>query len=166
MLKNVKSGKLQGFAQSYSEARVWTPEKTLTVSNNRIEIFQVWEFFKIKVSLKIFEKIIKTSYLENYKDLRSEIWRQDWQPLSVVWKHNYRFAKLNFCKLFSKLSVMNFFLNHKNRRISYTKRIWAFIIGSQYLNLCRNSGSIHCWAAYFKVGEKTLNSNWKIEKKS
>ena len=47
---NVISLKLQGFEQSYSEARVATPESKLTVSNYRIEIFETssLNFFKSK----------------------------------------------------------------------------------------------------------------------
>ena len=41
-----------------------------------------WNFLKLKFLKIIFEKIIKTSYLE--KDLRSENWRQDSQPLRVL----------------------------------------------------------------------------------
>ena len=33
------------------------------------------------------KKSQKTSYFENYKDLSSHIWRQDSQPLIVLW-HN------------------------------------------------------------------------------
>ena len=45
--KNVISRKLQIFEQPFSEARFATLEGTLTISNNRIEIFNVLEIFKI-----------------------------------------------------------------------------------------------------------------------
>ena len=45
--KNVISRKLQIFEQPFSEARFAILEGTLTISNNRIEIFNVLEIFKI-----------------------------------------------------------------------------------------------------------------------
>ena len=56
--------------------------------------------------------------------------------------------------------------NHKNRRISYTKRIWAFKIGGQICNsLGETLTASHYWAAYFTLGKYTLSSNWKSKKK-
>ena len=45
--KNVISRKLQEFEQPKSEAKFATPESTLTDSNNKIEILNVLEIFKI-----------------------------------------------------------------------------------------------------------------------
>ena len=83
--KNVISRKLQRIEQSYLEARSAIFEITLTVSSYRVWNFRFCEK-KINISfLKFFlKKSQKTSYLENYKELSSHIWRQDSQSLRVL----------------------------------------------------------------------------------
>ena len=41
--KNIISRKLQGFEQTF-EAKIATSESILTDSNNRIDIFKIWNF--------------------------------------------------------------------------------------------------------------------------
>ena len=45
IIKNVTSRKLKALEQSYLEAKIATPESSLTISNYRIESFKVLEFF-------------------------------------------------------------------------------------------------------------------------
>ena len=71
--KIVIPGKLLGFERSYLEAKFTTPESTLTDSKNKIEIFNVLDFYKIQFFLTFGENRKKT-YLENYKDLSSHNW--------------------------------------------------------------------------------------------
>ena len=98
--KNVISRKLQRFEQSHLEARLATPWSTLTIPNYRVGTSK----FEKKITLnflKIFEKITKTSYLENYKDLRSHNWRQNTKYAilnKTLTVPNYRVGNFKFFK--------------------------------------------------------------------
>ena len=82
--KNVISQKLQRIEQSYLEARFAISESTPTGPNYRVGNFR---FLKTNHNLSFqinFEKSQKTSYLENYKELSSHIWRQVSQSLRLL----------------------------------------------------------------------------------
>ena len=109
------------------------------------------------------KKSLKTSYLENPKDLRTEIWLQGSQPLRVPWHHPTTVKRIsNFVKIFKILGFRRFLKNLENCRISYTKRIWLFIYGGQNRNTWEALTASQYWVANFKLGE--LNTEFKLEK--
>ena len=100
-IKHVISRKLQGFEKSYSEARLATHVITLTFTKSRL----------------IFQNFCTSKFLKYYKDLRTEIWRQDSQPLRVPWQHPTTVMKIsNFVK-FSKFKVSGDI--EKSRKLPY-----------------------------------------------
>ena len=116
----MKSRKLKRFEQAHSKARLATPESTLTVSNYRIEILKVSEFFKSS----FLKKSLKTSDVENYKDLRSEIWTQDSKPQNLpgqpsttrlIISNFQKFLKIKFSfKFFEKSRKLPYFVTLKD----------------------------------------------------
>ena len=86
--KNVIFRKLKRIEQSYLEARFAILASTLIGPNYRVENleFQIVKKYIIKLSENFFEKT-KTSYLKNYKDLNSHIWREDLQLLREPRQH-------------------------------------------------------------------------------
>ena len=82
--KNVISRKLQRIEQSYLEARFAIFESTLTGPNYMVGNFRFLKTDNNLSFLRIFEKSQKTSYLENYKELSSHIWKQDSQFLRLL----------------------------------------------------------------------------------
>ena len=83
MTKNVISGKPKGFERSYLEAKFTTPDSTLRKPHYRDGHFLYLSSGKNFSISKVWEKILKASYLENYKDSSSHIQRQDLQPWRV-----------------------------------------------------------------------------------
>ena len=74
--------KLQGFEQPYSQAIFATAQNSSRFPATGLRFSKIW-IFLYRFFLKIFEKIPKTSYYENYTDLSSHIWRQNSQQLNV-----------------------------------------------------------------------------------
>ena len=114
MTKNVISGKLKGFELSYLEIKVATLEIFLREPHYRDGNFKFSETFISKFSEKFFQylssrkKILKKSYVENYKDLSSHIQRQDSQlPLRVP----SQFPIIGFSKFWKFLKSKFFFEN-------------------------------------------------------
>ena len=70
----------------------------------------------------MFEKSIKTSYLKNYRDLRTEVWRQN----------SSRGLKISSFKNFFKINLSrNLWKQNRNTLFLVKKRIWLFIYGGQ-----------------------------------
>ena len=106
------------------------PTTRLRISNFEKQLIKIfWKFLK---------KSQKTSYLENYKELSSHIWRQDSQSVKVLWQHpTTRLGISNFERKIIKI-FWNF-LKKSQKDISKTTRIWAFIFGGKIRNLWEHS---------------------------
>ena len=108
--KNVISRKLQELEQSHSEARIATLRVPSQIPTTGLRSSQFLNFLKILSCFENFWKNHKkTSYLENYMDLKSKIWRQNLQPLRLPWHPpNTGLRISNFHKLL-KINYKNFF---------------------------------------------------------
>ena len=93
---------------------------------------------KYKFSENFLKTSQKTSYLENYKELSSHIWRQDSTSVKVLWQHpTTRLGISNFERKLIKI-FWNF-LKKSQKDISKTTRIWAVIFGGKIRNLWEHS---------------------------
>ena len=114
--KNVISGKLKGFEQSYLEAKFATPESTLTKPHYIDGNFKFWIFFNPS-SLKNLENP-KTSYFKKYKYLSNHFQWQDLQPPeSTLTDSNNRIEIFNVLE-FSHLS---FFWKFRKKNVVFRK---------------------------------------------
>ena len=80
-LENYKELSIHTWRQDSQSLRVLWQELT-----TELEIQILKNNYNL-IFLNIFEKITKTSNLENYKELSSRIWRQDSQSLIVFWQY-------------------------------------------------------------------------------
>ena len=120
--KNVKSRKLQGFGQSYLEARFSIFESTLTGPNYRFGNFRFLKNKNNSSFLKIFEKITKNvksrklqGFEQSYLEARFSIFE------STLTGPNYRFGNFRFLKNKNNSSFLKIFekitKNVKSRKL-------------------------------------------------
>ena len=116
--------KLQRIEQSYLEARFAIFESTLTGTNYRVGNFRFLKNNFILNFLKIFEKITKKSYLENYKELSSQIWRQESQSLIVLWQ--YPTTGLGISDFAKKINITFLKTLKKNTKNVVSRKLQGF----------------------------------------
>ena len=119
------------------------PTTRLGISNFERKLIKIfWNFLK---------KSQKTSYLENYKDLSSHIWRQDSQSLKVFWQDlTTGLGISDFAENKYKLSE-KVLKNHKKHHISKTTRNWAVIFGGKIRHLWKYSDSTQLQGWEFQI---------------
>ena len=124
------------------------PTTRLRISNFEKQLIKIfWKFLK---------KSQKTSYLENYKELSSHIWRQDSQSVKVLWQHpTTRLGISNFERKIIKI-FWNF-LKKSQKDISKITRIWAFIFGGKIRNLWEHSDRTQLQGWEFQILWKKIN---------
>ena len=95
--KNIIARKLQGFEQSYLEARFAILDSTLTVPNYSVGNFRIKK--KFKFSEKIFEKITKTVISRKVQRIEQSYLEARFAIFKITLKGpNYRVGNFKFCK--------------------------------------------------------------------
>ena len=97
--KNVKSRKLQGFGQSYLEARFAILDSTLTVPNYMVEKFRFFKKIIILNFLKIIGKITKNVISRKLKRVEQSYFEARFAIFeSTLTGPNYKVGNFRFCE--------------------------------------------------------------------
>ena len=142
IIKNVISRKLQGFEQSYLEAKIATPESTLTEPHRRDGNIKFCDFFISKFSeFFFFENLKKTSYLElqgfgySYMEVRIAKPGKTLRA-SNYWVANYKLNELktefkrengkslNHCNIRYSLNMKKFFCSRCKKNYVEKAETW------------------------------------------
>ena len=132
--KNVMSGKLQGFEQSYLEAKFTTPESTLKAPHYRDGNFK---FYKKNYTQVLLKKILKNDISRKVESFEQTYSGKICNLMRVP--SQIPITGLRSSKFWTFLTSIFFFFenfgeNHKKRNISKTTRIWAVIFGGKNCN--------------------------------